>query len=123
MGSPSWASVRPAMALSQTAKEALSFPTRTSLESASLVWGARGGAVGRSAPQVKLLASTRWAMALAKVHWAAVGRKVYLSAGISSAAAMMNLVCRSVISLAAVVTGFAGVWARARGAVVASRVR
>src|SRR5580698_9124525 len=101
MVSPSWESLRPAIALSQTAKEALSWLTRTSLETASSVGlprGAGGAVVSRG--QTKLLASTRWAIALPKVHWASVGLKVYLSAGISSAAAMMNLVWRSVISLA-----------------------
>ena len=43
MVSPSLASVRPAMALSQMAKEALSLSTRMSLGSVSLVGAPRGG--------------------------------------------------------------------------------
>ena len=63
-------------------------------------------------------------MALPKVHWAGVGWKLYLSAGISSAAAMMYLVWRSVISLALVTTGLAGAWAcRAVEMAIAVRVR
>src|SRR5215467_9023138 len=113
MGSPRRESSTLARTASQKANELFSAETSLSLPAASGVSPTWGGGVASAALEQSstfdfVICTTRWA----KVICSGVGLKAYLSAGISSAAAIRFFSWRERISRSTVETGFFS-WAKA----------
>src|SRR5215472_7382695 len=113
MGSPRRESSTLARTASQKVNEAFSAETSLSLPAASGVSPTWGGGVASAALEQSstfdfVMCTTRWA----KVICSGVGLKAYLSAGISSAAAIRFFSWRERISRSTLETGFFS-WAKA----------